>query len=242
MKTAKGIFLNLVLALSFLFPISWGSGVYASQITFNYIIDCPDVGTTFFEYPGRYRYDFSEVQGTLVGTPTAPGHFIQQISIPSSLGVGFFMYIGLPEKGPDLITVPLTSIGMNLPPGALSLDQTEPFRFTDAHWSVSVLQDGILHSFYDVDADADLLLHGGDFPYPSGGGYSLGSTIDIPLVWVDESIEPGIHDWYGEGSAGINFDLIITQEGNVVPVPGSLVLFGSGLLGWLGWRLKPKKA
>jgi hypothetical protein len=246
MKIVKRILLILVLALSFLLPIFCGPGVYASQLTFNYDVYCPDANTTFYGGSGswgyRYRYIFFDVFGTLVGTPTSPGHFTQQITIPSSLYVWVYTYVPISEKGPDLTTVPLTSIGMNLPPGALSLDQSEPFRFTSAHWSVGVRQDGVFHSFYDVDAaDADLLLHGGDFPYSTGGGYSPGSSIDVPIEWIDTSLDPTLPQWYGDGTGRIDFDLIITQEGDVVPVPGTLVLFGSGLLGWLGWRLKSKE-
>ncbi|MFA4901146.1 MAG: PEP-CTERM sorting domain-containing protein [Desulfobaccales bacterium] len=239
MKRNKGIILGLVLALA----ICWGSWAQASQISFHYDIYCPDTGDWAGSVgPGLYRYFFDPVAGDLLYTPSVPGSFDKEITIPSSFTVYWDTRGTLANKGPDSVTVPLSYILANPIFNKCSLDQTGPLPFTDATWRIIVRQDDTFHGFLFAFADTDLLLHGGEFS-PSGV-YSFGTSIDIPVTWDDFSPFPDdFHLWRGNGSATIDFDLIVSVYGSTyVPVPGALLLFGSGLFGLAGWRFKFKRA
>jgi len=100
-------------------------------------------------------------------------------------------------------------------------------RFTDAYWlSRFILYDStrqIVDSMYIVNHPADTA--GETISGNTGGGLMF----SFPVTWWER--EPGL--WQGSGSWTGEIDLVMEQGGHtdLVPIPGALLLLGSGLLG-----------
>ncbi|MFZ5449047.1 MAG: PEP-CTERM sorting domain-containing protein [Thermodesulfobacteriota bacterium] len=199
----------------------------------------------------RVFYDFDRLSGTLDGTPSVLGPFSQQTAIQSNLRISASNIGFLSVKGPDSLMVSLPSLSIA---GSVFLDQTEPLPFSDAHWSVSFLKpDGTLQPLFSRWLD-QLGSSGPNDPLFTGalsGEAGLQGTAEIPLSWINQG-SPLFANWQGQGQVNLTLDFIISLEGYVgplpepvgtpAPVPGSLLLFGSGLLGWAGYRLKFRKS
>ena len=74
-----------------------------------------------------------------------------------------------------------------------------------------------------------------EFHVPLTLGY-----VTLPLVWEEVPGVPGAWLVTG-GSAELPIDFLFSLDVRVVPVPATLVLLASGLVGLAGWRLTFKR-
>jgi len=218
--------------------ISWGSLAQASQIGINYGIGPTDGYDVMWDpLTGELMrvYGSGGLSGTLVGTPSAPGPFSQQITVQGTIQIsagnnswasGHFF------KGSDLLTVDCPVLSLN---SYCWVDNTEPFLFTDASFSIT-----------SVSTSQVLVSQG----FPLGGIYGAGyyyetvfprarlqDEVQIPMVWQCDpfSLEDvGREYWDGNGFVNLPLNFIVSLNGNVatppVPIPSAVLLLGSGLL------------
>jgi hypothetical protein len=168
----------------------------------------------------------------LVGSPTGPGLFQQQINISGSETMFWrgSVYI-MPGDPPP----PSSGLFLYFSPVVSwfkwQLDQTGPFLFTDARLIGTINGS----TFMNVVADSDLINNGGQVFNPwNEVGFSF-APFSVPIHWNVSS--DGLQ-WNGSLSGTVDFDVCFTIMGHVqaVPLPPTVLLLGSGLLGLAGWR------
>jgi len=228
MNRKKLVLLGVFLVLA----ISWGSLAQASQIGINYgIYNAGEVYSLIQDPLGvqlRVYYSGLNLGGTLVGTPSAPGPFSQQIAVQGNLGISIGMdQLGFsPWKGSDFETVSLAFINAG---NLFWVDNTEPFPFTDARCSISFvtqnhqnLIDGVAfqNGWYEDNKWSDYVMFSG----------MLDGQAVVPFVWQNEAE----YHWCGQGFVNLPLNFIVSLNGNVasppVPIPSAVLLLGSGLL------------
>jgi hypothetical protein len=256
MNRMKLVLLILVLVLA----CSWGSWAQASQINLDYSLGLYAISSGQIYIPngsspsiGRLIYFYTPASGTMTEVPIGPGTFSQQVPIDFSFTIGTMNGGNVPWsiKGPDLITLNIPLVGLTV---TSWLDQTEPFPVDDASWSLRKAgSTDILVGGRILDPGGHDIYSGNTFQYEI---YSSFGTVEVPIHWEERF--PG--GWFGSGQANVDLEFVLSLEGYAgpqllsesgpepgpesvpTPVPGSLLLFGSGLLGWAGCRLKIKKS
>jgi hypothetical protein len=183
---------------------------------------------------GRYCIYSDTPGGSLTGTPTSAGLFHQEKSFSGTISVvTYASYIGNPNPGPSSYTfAPGDYQGIGF--FTIKLVQTDPLRFSDITWSAKIMSAGFESKYFEMAASPYEIANGVDFTFSGYGPPTFPITIDI--TWTPVYDGPTLLGYNGEGLANINFTLVMTQEGHVVPVPPTLVLLGSGLLGLGGLR------
>jgi hypothetical protein len=238
-KIQKWVLLGLMATVL----LSWTPVAVASNVLF----DCfgnPVVywdGDYITRSESAYGGGFGPEGDILFYTPTEAGSFNQQVICNySPIIASVHLWQPSPEPPPYTVTVPLFSNPFTTSFGYyITLDQSGPLRFTDLTWKVDMIKDGSETTIFSLSADADLITYGGT---RSGHGeYSLGYISVLAEITYDEIgrgtgtvfYGPG---WYADGTSTIDVTYIISMTGNVVPIPPTALLLGSGLLGLLGWR------
>lgn len=230
MKRQKWLLLGLMVVLA----LSWAPPAQASCVYFEFYNTGPGIVPIDQDYT-TYNIRVNGLYGgwALDGTPGAPGLFIQEGAIHTLITASFLSFSPTPgEQGPPSIQPfpygPLTGFFRYY----IALDQSQPLPFADLSWEAKMVKDGVETTIFSLSADADLITHGGI----KGGfvTFDLGQ-ISIPVSWTYVADDLG---WWGSGSSETDLTFTISQTGHVVPVPSSLVIFASGLvgLGGLGWR------
>lgn len=177
---------------------------------------------------GRYYVSSDSVTGSLTGTPIAPGVFHQEASFSGILHASTTTSYQppSPELGPSKITLASDAYYSD---GDLTikLDQTGPLLFTDLRWTAKIITPGFESTYFDYAADPDMIKNGVDRIF-SAGPHTFPLTIE-PIIWT-----PVDSGYLGDGSTSINFTIVLTEEGHVVPIPPTLFLLISGLVGLTG--------
>lgn len=238
----KGLFLgSLMVAL----VISWTSVALASTVGFDYTTLPYDWhGTSTIQTFG------SGINTGFYSTPTKAGLFSQQVIESVSMPC-YYRNIGYPDiMGSFFDPGPYPSIPTNItmymysPTVTYWVDifQDGPLRFTDFAWEIKVLKDGTETTLFSLSANADLITGYGKSGL--GNAYYDADVFSFPgeLVYEEWGGTMGYPGWYAQGSGSVNFTYLVSMTGHViditapVPLPPTVFLLGSGLLGLAGWR------
>jgi hypothetical protein len=257
MKSAvmRGSYTALILTL-WLVSTVWGSTAF---IDFDSLDDI--YRETFYTEYG-HAYASAYCQGGATFTPTKAGSFWLQGSAGISFDIwldpaslGYFLHYR--EKGPDSLQFNVRSLCAR---ALLGVDQreTDNLRFSQITWTT--LDDNENRTELDLceednewpivppNAPPDALANATGHFTTGLGPIIAGGTVTMPLTWYSQVDEegnyglPGTTYWQCTGGVTLNIPVPWTMEGTVVdiskpiPLPSSLLLLSSGLLGLGGWR------
>jgi hypothetical protein len=198
----------------------------ATKITFDYRIQAESRPYIFLDDGLIFTSGFGNVGGSLTADLTGPGFYSKQALLHDVWGLSIDPRGGYSHtKPPDSVNVELVGYLYY----SLFHDSwpVSPFpESTFVHLSVQANGNTIFEKSLTSVAE--------EFHVPLTVGY-----VTLPLNW---EYEPIIGDWLvSEGHAETPIDFLFSLDVRVVPVPATLVLLASGLVGLAGWRLKFKR-
>jgi hypothetical protein len=242
MKRNRLLILSLVVAIIvFCAPV-----VFASTVSFGFE---SSYGMNYFDgfsrtesaYGGEFGF-IGEPAYWLTYTPTTAGLFSQQKVFHTSIDVSYisrfpYLYSDYPGPPYTILIMSMFSPFITSTNYYVELDQSGPLRFTDITWEVKMINNGSETTVFKMLADSNLITNGG-IKGGMGEGINFGDIIfPVVLTYYESGVDPSSHPfsgWYAYGTSSIEFTFIIYQTGHVVPLPPTVLLLGSGLLGLAG--------
>jgi len=249
----KGLILFLLIIFNVYFPLNAQANCVKTDVYFMVSIPSYGIGIprSFTPLSGGWYVDRDSrlyARGEIDLVDNGPSHesYSAGVNVYMGMSIGEFDLgyggnMGLisygPEKPPErTFDLPITIMDISAWIRVENADYLH--SFTSGQWqlSVNITNEGHTISGIVLDESRLLAYPEDEYLFP---GQSTTFMVPATVVWkplIGPPPESLPYRWYGTWEVNADVELIFSQNLQGVPLPPTVWLFGSGLLGLVGWR------